>query len=222
MMVRILVIQFGGKKTAVRFKLKTILALLINLAVSYQVLANEDLNFATELQKSSTAMVWQNLKEIFVQATQLETGSNPNLPNTTLTKQESELYVFVSTSMPKPLLKAYAQEAKKYGGVLVFKGLPNGSFKELAVLVSELTIDPAGTKDTNNSPGLQIDDEAFDRFEVSAVPTIILSTTSEYQPHQTTQVIYDKITGNVGIKYALEQFSSSGTLAKEATERLDE
>ena len=222
MMVRILVIQFGGKKTAVRFKLKTILALLINLAVSYQVLANEDLNFATELQKSSTAMVWQNLKEIFVQATQLETGSNPNLPNTTLTKQESELYVFVSTSMPKPLLKAYAQEAKKYGGVLVFKGLPNGSFKELAVLVSELTIDPAGTKDTNNSPGLQIDDEAFDRFEVSAVPTIILSTTSEYQPHQTTQVIYDKITGNVGIKYALEQFSSSGTLAKEATECLDE
>ena len=73
-----------------------------------------------------------------------------------------------------------------------------------------------------SSPGLQIDDEAFDRFEVSAVPTIILSTTSEYQPHQTSTVIYDKITGNVGIKYALEQFSSSGTLAKEATERLDE
>jgi len=206
----------------VRFKLKTILALLINLAVSYQVLANEDLNFATELQKSSTAMVWQNLKEIFVQATQLETGSNPNLPNTTLTKQESELYVFVSTSMPKPLLKAYAQEAKKYGGVLVFKGLPNGSFKELAVLVGELNTGSIDAASDTSLPGMQIDDEAFDRFEVSAVPTIILSTTSEYQPHQTTQVIYDKITGNVGIKYALEQFSSSGTLAKEATERLDE
>ena len=221
-MVRILVIQFGGKKTAVRFKLKTILALLINLAVSYQVLANEDLNFATELQKSSTAMVWQHLKEIFVQATQLETGSNPNLPNTTPAKQESELYVFVSTSMPKPLLKAYAQEAKKYGGVLVFKGLPNGSFKELAVLVGELNTGSIDAASDTSLPGMQIDDEAFDRFEVSAVPTIILSTTSEYQPHQTTQVIYDKITGNVGIKYALEQFSSSGTLAKEATERLDE
>jgi type-F conjugative transfer system pilin assembly protein TrbC len=69
---------------------------------------------------------------------------------------------------------------------------------------------------------MKIDDEAFDRFEVSAVPTIILSTTSEYQPDATTVIIYDKITGNVGIKYALEQFSSSGTLAKEATERLDE
>lgn len=205
-----------------RFKSKTILALLINLAVSYQVLANEDLNFATELQKSSTAMVWQNLKEIFVQATQLEQGSEPNVPNTTLTKQESELYVFVSTSMPKPLLKAYASEAKKYGGVLVFKGLPNGSFKELAVLVAELNTGSIGAVNDTSLPGLQIDDEAFDRFEVSTVPTIILSTTSEYQPHQTTAIIYDKITGNVGIKYALEQFSSSGTLAKEATERLDE
>ena len=222
MMVRILVIQFGGKKTAVRFKLKTILALLINLAVSYQVLANEDLNFATELQKNSTAMVWQNLKEIFTQTTQLESGSEPDLPNTTRSKQESELYVFVSTSMPKPLLKTYASEAKKYGGVLVFKGLPNGSFKELAVLVAELYTGSIDAANDTSSPGLQIDDEAFDRFEVSAVPTIILSTTSEYQPHQTTVIIYDKITGNVGIKYALEQFSSSGTLAKEAKERLDE
>jgi type-F conjugative transfer system pilin assembly protein TrbC len=204
----------------VRFKLKTILALLINLAVSYQALANEDLNFATELQKNSTAMVWQNLKEIFTQTEQAQ--DSKNLQDTTLTKQESELYVFVSTSMPKPLLKAYAQEAKKYGGVLVFKGLPNGSFKELAVLVAELTIDPVGTKDANNSLGLQIDDEAFDRFDVSAVPTIILSTTSEYQPHQTSTVIYDKITGNVGIKYALEQFSSSGVLAIDAAERLNE
>ena len=203
-----------------RFKLKTILALLINLAVSYQALANEDLNFATELQKNSTAMVWQNLKEIFTQTEQAQ--DSKNLQDTTLTKQESELYVFVSTSMPKPLLKAYAQEAKKYGGVLVFKGLPNGSFKELAVLVAELTIDPVGTKDANNSLGLQIDDEAFDRFDVSAVPTIILSTTSEYQPHQTSTVIYDKITGNVGIKYALEQFSSSGVLAIDAAERLNE
>ncbi len=205
-----------------RFKLKTILALLINLAVSYQVLANEDLNFATELQKSSTTMVWQHLKEIFTQTTQLESGSEPDLPNTTRSKQESELYVFVSTSMSKPLLKAYAQEAKKYGGVLVFKGLPNGSFKELAVLINGLNTDSIDAASDASLPGMQIDDEAFDRFEVSAVPTIILSTTSEYQPHQTTQVNYDKITGNVGIKYALEQFSSSGTLAKEAKERLDE
>lgn len=206
------------------FNLKYILSITIIIAVIFHGVctANEDLDWASDLSQKSTAMVWQHLKEIFVQATQLETGSNPNLPNTTLAKQAGELYVFVSTSMPKPLLKAYASEAKKYGGVLVFKGLPSGSFKELAVLVGELNTGSIDAASDTSLPGMQIDDEAFDRFEVSAVPTIILSTTSEYQPHQITQVIYDKITGNVGIKYALEQFSSSGTLAKEATERLDE
>jgi type-F conjugative transfer system pilin assembly protein TrbC len=183
-------------------------------------MANEDLSFATELQKSSTAMVWQNLKEIFTQTEQAQ--DSENLQDTTPAKQAGELYVFVSTSMPKPLLKAYASEAKKYGGVLVFKGLPGGSFKELALLINELNTDPIDTVNNTSLPGFQIDDEAFDRFKVSSTPTIILSTTSEYQPDATSTVIYDKITGNVGIKYALEQFSSSGTLAKEATERLDE
>ena len=204
------------------FNLKYILSIIIVIAtIFYGVCtANEDLDWASDLSQKSTAMVWQNLKEIFTQTEQAQ--DSENLQDTTPAKQAGELYVFVSTSMPKPLLKSYVSEAKKYGGVLVFKGLPSGSFKELAVLVAELTIDPVGTKDANNSLGLQIDDEAFDRFEVSAVPTIILSTTSEYQPHQTTQVIYDKITGNVGIKYALEQFSSSGVLAIDATERLNE
>lgn len=204
--------------------LKFVLSITIIIAAIFHGVckANEDLDWASDLSQKSIAMVWQNLKEIFVQATQLETGSEPNLPNTTPAKQESELYVFVSTSMPKPLLKSYVQEAKKYGGVLVFKGLPNGSFKELAVLVGELNTGSIDAASDTSLPGMQIDDEAFDRFDVSAVPTIILSTTSEYQPHQTTIIIYDKITGNVGIKYVLEQFSSSGTLAKEAAERLNE
>ena len=200
--------------------LKCILSITVTIAAIFHgaCMANEDLNFATDLQKSSTAMVWQNLKEIFAQQEQLEPGSEPNLSNTALSKQESELYIFVSTSMPKSLLKAYASEAKKYGGVVVFKGLPGGSFKELAVLINELNTDTIDAASDTGLSGFQIDDEAFDRFEVSAVPTIILSTTSEYQPHQTTQVNYDKITGNVGIKYALEQFSSSGSLSKEALE----
>ncbi len=193
----------------------TIAALLYGACV-----ANEDLHFANELQKSSTAMVWQNLKEIFTQTTQSELGSEFSSSDVTLSKQVGELYIFVSTSMPKPLLKAYAREAKKYGGILVFKGLPGGSFKELAVLINELNTDLIDIVNDTGLSGFQIDDEAFDRFEVSAVPTVILSTTGEYQPHQTTAVIYDKVTGNVGIKYALEQFSSSGSLATQSLEYL--
>ena len=200
------------------FKSKIVLILLFNLTISYSVLANEDLNFASNLSQKSTTTVWQNLKEIFTKQQELEQGSEHNLPDTILTKQESELYVFVSTSMPKSLLKAYAQEAKKYDGVLVFKGLPGGSFKELVTLINELNAD---NNDIDPS-GFQIDDEAFDHFEINAVPTIVLSRTSEYHPHQNSTLVYDKITGNVGIKYALEQFSNSGSLAKEAAERLNE
>ena len=204
------------------FILKCILSTTVTVVVIFYgvSMANEDLNFSTELQKNSTAIVWKNLKEIFVKQERLELGSEPNLPTTTLSKQESELYIFVSTSMPKPLLKAYASEAKKYGGILVFKGLPGGSFKELAVLINELNTDLIDAVNDTGLSGFQIDDEAFDRFEVNTTPTIILSTASEYQPHQTTAVIYDKITGNVGIKYALEQFSSSGSLATQSLEYL--
>lgn len=100
------------------FVLKFILSIIIVVAtIFYGVCtANEDLDWASDLSQKSTAMVWQSLKEIFVQATQLETGSEPNLPNTTLTKQESELYVFVSTSMPKLYLRPTHLKLKNMAG----------------------------------------------------------------------------------------------------------
>ncbi len=143
---------------------------------------------------------------------------------------DAGLYIFVSHSMPKALLKSYLKEATKYKGVLVFKGLPNGSFKELFQLVKELTEDDV----THNSEvfgvdqaGVQIDDEAFESFGVTVVPTIVLSrsksTIEELLPTESDPSLkpsYDSIVGNVGIKYALEQFSSSGDLNREALERL--
>ena len=136
------------------------------------------------------------------------------------------LYIFVSHSMPKALLKSYFKEATKYKGVLVFKGLPNGSFKELFQLVKELTEDNMAAE-AEEQAGVQIDDEAFERFGVTVVPTIVLSrlvqTIEEFSPEAgdlPTSLNYDSIIGNVGIKYALEQFSNSGDLSKAALERL--
>ena len=150
---------------------------------------------------------------------------------------EAGLYIFVSHSMPKALLKSYLKEATKYKGVLVFKGLPNGSFKELFQLVKELTEDDVAYNDVSHNnevfgvdqAGVQIDDEAFESFGVTVVPTIVLSrsksTIEELSPKEgdpSRKASYDSIVGNVGIKYALEQFSSSGDLSKEALERLHE
>lgn len=154
-------------------------------------------------------------------------------PNQQLTEiRSSGLYIFVSSSMPKALLKSYLQEATKYRGVLVFNGLPNGSFKELFQLVKELTEDDVSYNSEVmgvEHAGVQIDDEAFERFKITSVPTIVLScypqTIEELSPKEgdpSRSISYDLIKGNVGIKYALEQFSSSGDFKNEALEHLHE
>lgn len=137
--------------------------------------------------------------------------------------KRATLKIFVSSSMPKNLLKAYHAKAIKYGGTLVFKGLPGGSFKELANLVLSI----AGKGETGS---MQIDDEAFDRFAVKSVPSILLIKEQDYLSRcvgeqlckiTDNQVIYDKITGSIGVRAALEKFVASGDLSQEAKRLLE-
>jgi type-F conjugative transfer system pilin assembly protein TrbC len=127
------------------------------------------------------------------------------------------LRIFVSNSMPRPLLKAYALEAKKYNGALIFKGLPDGSFKAMSELVQYISKDQ--DQDAEDNLAIQIDDEAFDKFGVTAVPTFVLSQERECTEAIGCQNSYDKISGNIGIKAALEKFAESGEL-KEASAKI--
>lgn len=124
------------------------------------------------------------------------------------------LRVFVSSSMPINLLKSYALEAKKYNATLVFKGLPNGSFKELSKLV--LAMRDEGSEDDNDMSSIQIDDEAFDRFGVTSVPSIVLSDESTCETPDLCKLAYDKIDGSLEIKTALEKFATSGDMKSAA------
>ncbi len=165
----------------------------------------ENVRWANDLRNSSTEMVWQNLKEKFKEQEQLEMQTGFELSgDEQLPRQFAGLYIFVSTSMPKPLLSDYLAEAVRYGGVLVLKGLPNGSFRELTKLITELT-----SKDEYlaNSASFQIDDEAFEKFTITSVPTMVIAKEEEYHPNQSSMPIYDKISGNVGIRFALEKFA---------------
>lgn len=108
------------------------------------------------------------------------------------------LRIFVSSSMSKVLLRQYAKEAKQYEGVLVLRGLPRGSIHKLTDLVMAIS--------TDHSAPIQIDDEAFSSFNVTAVPAIVISQASKY----------DKITGSITIKSALQTFVKSGDLSNEA------
>ena len=218
-----------------RFNLTIIVLLILGIAQASAVIAcdnavcnksdsstvltgqvsEEDRQWAESLTNSSIDMMWQNLKSKFESQEQLEikTGFKSN-SDEERERQFAGLYIFVSTSMPKPLLKSYISEVNKYGGVLVFKGLPQGSFKELTKLVIDITGNNGSLQDI--AANVTIDDEAYARFKVVSVPTIVLSKEDDYHPNQTAVLKFDKMVGNVGVKYSLEEFSRSGELATQA------
>lgn len=128
---------------------------------------------------------------------------------------EASLRVFVSSTMPIETLKSYYRACAKYGGVMVFKGLPNGSFKELYKLVADITA--SGNKqEGKEEAAMQIDDEVFTKFEITHVPAIVISKESDCLFNQSCHVMFDKVSGNIGIKRALEEFAGSGDLSAEA------
>ena len=130
-------------------------------------------------------------------------------------KPRTALQIFVSSSMPKSLLRDYAKEASIYGGVLVFRGLPKGSMIKLTELVRDIS-------DEDYPAAMQIDDESFTIYGVDSVPAIILSQNEGFGQIERQIPKHDKIYGNVPIRYALESFAKSGNLADRANEILEQ
>ncbi len=111
-------------------------------------------------------------------------------------RSNSGVMVFVSSSMPVSLLRQYAREAEKFGAALIFKGLPSGSFKELAKLVM------AVQEERSECP-MQIDDEAFARYGVTRVPAIVRVREQYCELGQSCAAVFDKVVGSISIKAAL-------------------
>ena len=125
-------------------------------------------------------------------------------------RASSTLKVFVSSSMGKELLKTYVKEARSYGGVLVFNGLPDNSWVKLNNMIMEIVEDQEGV-------GIQIDPEEFDRFNIKTVPAFVLIKEADWitgtsEEMVEDRVIYDKVTGNIGTEAALRLFAEQGEL----------
>jgi len=193
-------------------KLLHVLIMITVIAYTFKVFADvSDEEWAGNLSQDTMDMTWQNLKS------QLEESKiyGDDYSDQAMKKKPGGLMVFVSNSMPTTLLQTYAKEAEKYGGVLVFKGLPGGSFKSLTKLLTAI-------QGENNDCPMQIDEEAFELYGINRVPAIILSKKDDCAPWQTCKVSYDKIIGNVGIKFALEKFKEDGELSNLAEELLQQ
>lgn len=137
------------------------------------------------------------------------------------------LYFFVSWSMPRQMLQAYALEAMWSGGTLVFRGVPPGKkldeflIKDIRSLVS----------DKGASANVSIDPRLYDAYEIKHVPTIVLTTERSYLEctqfatrtfsYKKQSLSYEacapmdpakywKISGTVTTGYALREFIASG------------
>ncbi len=98
--------------------------------------------------------------------------------------KDSNLYIFVSFSIPKETLKALANEAKKYNGLLVIRGLIDNSFLKTAKFLQEVGV------------GVILDPTLFKQYDIKVVPTFV----------KTHKSLYQRIAGNISLAYALDKF----------------
>lgn len=91
-----------------------------------------------------------------------------------------DLLIFVSFSMPVETIKSLALQAKNQGGKIVFRGLLNGSFKEMGAKLQELGVEAL------------IDPTLFQKHKVTQVPTFIQGD--------------DRLVGHVSLSYVLKTF----------------
>ena len=172
----------------------------------------EELNFANELRAKSRMSAQKAIIEQYKQLKTFE--GKEEIAELDDPYSKALLKVFVSESMNLELLKTYYKQATKYDGTLVFKGLPQNSFREMTRLVMEL-------EQVGGEGSVQIDDEEFDRFDVKTVPVIILSKRENCLGLEKCKITFDKVSGNIGVRRALELFKQeSGDLNIEAEELL--
>ncbi|MGV2433267.1 MAG UNVERIFIED_CONTAM: type-F conjugative transfer system pilin assembly protein TrbC [Rickettsiaceae bacterium] len=184
-------------------ELLRILVIFILILFVPSAYAESDMEWAQNLGlQSREKTTFDKIKEIMK-----EPGFDQEKAKEAL-KPRPALQIFVSSSMPIELLKKYTNEAKKYNGVLVLRDCLNGSMMEFILKTAYLS---------QESSGIQIDDEAFEAFKIDKVPAIILAQPVSIIDSKNHLIKFDKISGNISIKGALEKFSeNNGDMSEEA------
>lgn len=119
--------------------------------------------------------------------------------------------VFVSLSMPPTSLKPLLEDVHRAGGVAVLRGFKDGSLKETASALLDIT------GEGEPLAGAAVDPRLFRSFGVKAVPTFIIPSGALgecFEPDCTAPAPpHDRIAGNVTVSYALRQLADHGEAA---------
>lgn len=132
--------------------------------------------------------------------------------------------VFISFSVPIETWKEHSYALQRIKGAFVLRGLPSNSFEELSSKILEL-----------RSAGVQaeilLDPAAFERFDIQAVPSIVLQQEEQHGKVPRNEVAYDnamhgavrdQVSGNIPIVSALTLFAEKGEAKERALKLLQE
>ncbi len=109
-----------------------------------------------------------------------------------------ELIVFISFSMPRQSLVELSKDAGKVDGVLNLRGWVDGSLPKTIVEVQKIMAESGW--------GMLTIPEYFDDCGISDVPTFVLADFDVTGNIKS----FDKVSGNVTLDYALEEFTKRG------------
>lgn len=161
------------------------------------------------LQSQSLQTQYENktlIDQVMAQATH-------GLPENKRPQAAEGAMLFVSFSMPEPLLFALADEAAAFNIPLVLNGLVDGDFKKTVNTFARLTKE--AKKSHLNFQGLSIDPVWFQQFQIQSVPALVVTTRpGECAAQQVcSQQSFDVVYGNAGIKKGLELIAERGDSA---------
>lgn len=136
----------------------------------------------------------------------------------------SGVFVFVSFGMPKAVLQRIVEQAERVNATLVLRGLVDRSIPKTAASAKDML----GT----HRVAWMIDPRLFKMYQVQQVPATVLvqpGTSAQFCQDQQCNKLpdYVKVSGDVSIRYALEEMSRSAppdlaSLATTYLERFDE
>ncbi len=120
-------------------------------------------------------------------------GSNPPTTAFSFSEKSYQLLVFISFSAPIPTWKEFSSILLTAKGAFVLRGIPSNSFTLFSKRVEELR------KEGIYAPIL-IDPEAFERYAIDAIPSVVLFDESKH----------DKLVGNRVLLSSLQLFAEQG------------
>lgn len=111
---------------------------------------------------------------------------------------------FVSLAIPKEGLKPMLGDARRFGIPATLRGLKENDFRKTAAAVYELAKE-------DNDAGVQIDPTLFERYDVRAVPALVVTCPGRY----------DIIRGSLPLEDALKEVVRRGECAGTARRLLE-